>query len=159
MAMSRAFVKEQDGVDPVEDLGERPVSPHPNFVTARGLKLIDAELEKLKARLGEATRAQDRAAINHVSRDLRYWTQRRANAQLVEPPTAPDKVAFATRVTIERENGRRQTFTIVGEDEADPAQGFIAYVAPMARALLGKKLGEFAEAPGGEVEIVEVGRA
>jgi transcription elongation GreA/GreB family factor len=153
-AMSRAFVKDQE--DTFEDLGDRPLSQNPNFVTARGLKLIDEELERLRAGFAEAQRNQDRAALASVSRDLRYWTQRRATAQLIGAPEKIDKVAFATRVTIEREDGKCQTFTITGEDEADPSRGFIAYTAPMARALLGKTVGEFAETPGGEVEIVAI---
>jgi transcription elongation GreA/GreB family factor len=155
LATSRAFVKEQDG-ESLEELPDRLISPHANFVTARGLALIDAELDRLRAQFAEAQRTQDRAALAHVSRDLRYWTQRRACAQLIAPPAVRDKVAFATRATIRREDRRQQTFTIVGEDEADPAQGMIAYVAPLARALLGKKAGDFADAPGGEVEIMEI---
>jgi transcription elongation GreA/GreB family factor len=153
-AMSRAFVKDQE--DTFEDLGDRPLSQNPNFVTARGLKLIDEELERLRASFAEAQRTQNRAALASVSRDLRYWTQRRATAQLIEPPEKIDKVAFATRVTIERADGKRQTFTITGEDEADPGQGCIGYTAPLARALLGKAIGEFAETPGGEIEIVAI---
>lgn len=154
--MSRAFVKEQDGDDGGEQLPDRPISPHANFVTPRGLALIDEEIERLRSLLAEAARTQDRAKLAQHSRDVRYWTQRRTSAQVVEPPKDIDKVAFATRVTIRREDGREQTFTIVGEDEADPARGLIAYVTPMARALLGKQAGEFAEAPGGELEIVGV---
>ena len=60
---------------------------------------------------------------------------------------------FGDRVTFEREDGRVQTFRIVGEDEADPAKGSVSYVAPIARALLGKAVGDVSPAPGGEVEI------
>lgn len=149
--MSRAFVKEQDDVP--EDLPERPVSANPNFVTARGLGLIDAEIEACRKQLAQGQNAQDKAAIARASRDLRYWTQRRSSAQLVGSVAAPEAVGFATRVTIKREDGRKQVFSIVGEDEADPAKGLIAYTSPMARALMAKAVGDFAEAPGGEVEI------
>ena len=152
--MSRAFVKEQDDVP--EDLPERPVSTNPNFVTARGLSLIDAEIDACRKRLAQGQHDQDKAAISRASRDLRYWTQRRSTAQLVENAGEPETVGFGCRVTIEREDGRRQVFAIVGEDEADPAKGLIAYTAPIARALMGKGEGEFAEVPGGEVEIVEL---
>ncbi len=152
--MSRAFVKEQD--DAPEELLERPVSANPNFVTARGLRLIEEELERLRKVQAQAHAGDDKAAVARVGRDLRYWQHRRASAQLVAPPAEVKTVAFATRVTILREDGRRQRFGIVGEDEADPAQGLIAYVSPMARALLSKAVGEFAEAPGGEVEILEL---
>ena len=150
--MSRAFVKEQD--DAPEELLERPVSSNPNFVTARGLRLIEEALETLRNTQTRAHGQGDKAAVARAARDLRYWQQRRATAQLVAPPPELKTVAFATSVTIMREDGRRQRFTIVGEDEADPARGLIAYVSPMARALLGKAVGEFAEAPGSEVEIV-----
>lgn len=150
--MSRAFVKEQDDVP--EDLPERPVSGNPNFVTARGLGLIDAEIDTCRKLLAQGQHAQDKSAIARASRDLRYWTLRRSSAQLVQGAAKPDVAGFSTRVAIQREDGRRQTFSIVGEDEADPAKGLIAYTSPMARALMGKAVGEFAEAPGGEVEIV-----
>ena len=149
--MSRAFVKEQD--DAPEDLPERPVSSNPNFVTARGLALIDAEIDACRKQLAQGQHAQDKAAIARASRDLRYWTIRRSSAQQVGSIDKPEVVGFATRVTIEREDGRKQAFSIVGEDEADPAKGLIAYTSPMARALMGKGKGDFAEVPGGEVEI------
>lgn len=154
--MSRAFVKEQD--DAPEELPERPVSSNPNFVTARGLALIDGEIEACRKLLAQGQHAQDKAAIARASRDLRYWTQRRSSAQQVGSSATPEVVGFATRVTIAREDGRSQVFAIVGEDEADPAKGLIAYTAPMARALMGKAEGEFAEAPGGEVEIRKIER-
>ncbi|MGQ0485830.1 MAG: transcription elongation factor GreA [Hyphomicrobiales bacterium] len=150
--MSRAFVKDQE--DAPETLPERPVSPNPNFVTPRGLRQIGEKLEALRRELAHAQHESDRGAIALASRDLRYWSQRRASAQLVEPPRQPNTAAFAAAVTIRRGDGRQQRFDIVGEDEADPAKGSIAYSSPMARALMGKAAGEFAEIPGGEVEIV-----
>jgi transcription elongation GreA/GreB family factor len=157
--MSRAFVKEQDDApeilnDAPEILTERPVSANPNVVTVRGLRLIDGEIEALRRALAQAQASSDKAAIARASRDLRYWMQRRATAQLLEPPDKPSQVGFATIVTILREDGRRITLAIVGEDEADPGAGRIAYTSPMARALLGRELGEFVEIPGGEAEIV-----
>ena len=152
--MSRAFVKEQDDVP--EDLPERPVSTNPNFVTPRGLSLIDAEIDTCRKRLAQGQHDQDKSAIARASRDLRYWTQRRSTAQLVEGAGPPEAVGFGCRVTIGREDGRKQVFSIVGEDEADPAKGFIAFTSPMARALMGKGQGEFAEAPGGEVEVMKL---
>ena len=58
------------------------------------------------------------------------------------PPADCDSVRFGCQVTIERDDGRRQTFRIVGEDEADPAEGTLSYVAPLARALIGKEVGD-----------------
>jgi transcription elongation GreA/GreB family factor len=150
--MSRAFVKEQD--DAPEHLTERPVSASPNVVTARGLRLIDGEIEVLRRTLAQAQADADKAAIARASRDLRYWMQRRATAQVFEPPECPAQVGFATAATILREDGRRQRLAIVGEDEASPGEGRIAYTSPMARALLGRAVGEQVEIPGGEAEIV-----
>jgi transcription elongation GreA/GreB family factor len=154
--MSRAFVKEQDDQEGLEELPERPVSTNPNFVTPRGLALIDEEIETARKLLAHAQHESDRGGIARASRDLRYWTQRRATAQPVEPPKVPQKVAFATRVTVKRSDGREQVFSIVGEDEADLEKGLIAYTVPMARALLGLEVGEEAELPGGHVEVIDL---
>jgi transcription elongation GreA/GreB family factor len=154
--MSRAFVKDQEDSDSIESLPARPVSPNPNYVTERGLRLMDEEISSLRHAQAEAQRSKDRAAIVRVSRDLRYWVERRTTAQLKEPPADPAQVAFATRVTIERDDGRKVTLAIVGEDEGDPKQGLIAYSTPLARALLGCSLGETAATPTGEAEIVAI---
>lgn len=150
--MSRAFVKEQDDVP--EELAERPISSSPNFVTPRGLRLMEVELESLRRALAHARHEGDKAAIARASRDLRYWTQRRSTAQLVDPPKDTSAVGFATCVTIRCHDGRTQRFAIVGEDEADAAKGFIAYTSPMARTLLGRTVGDLADVPAGEVEII-----
>ena len=98
----------------------------------------------------------DRTAIARATRDLRYYGARRANAQLVEPDLSLGTVQFGRTVTFEREDGRRQTYAIVGEDEADPAGGSVSYISPLARALLGKTLGDLADVNGAEVEVVGI---
>lgn len=152
--MSRAFVKEPDGEDIIDDLPERPVSAHPNFVTAEGLAAIEAELRRLQAKLVEA--GDDRGAQARIQRDLRYWRARRATAEIVPPPADNAEVRFGSTVTIKRDDGRTQTFRIVGEDEADPTKGSVSYVSPLARALVGKAVGGVVEIAGGEAEIVQV---
>ena len=156
--MSRAFVKETDAVP---ELPDRPVSPHPNVVTPRGLALIEAELERYRTALAEASAAEDRSAAAAASREIRYWSARRANAEPQPKPSSNEIVRFGSRVTIEREAAhgaaaRNQTFTIVGEDEADPAAGTLSYIAPLARALLGKGVGDVVSAGQGEAEIVRI---
>src|SRR5580765_1959171 len=151
--MSRAFVKDDDGGG-IEPLPDRPVSPHPNIVTVEGLALIDRNLADLQERHAAALQAEDRAAQAAIARDLRYWSARRASAQVVKAPDTPATVAFGTTVTIERDDGRNQTWRIVGEDEADPAHGTLSYVSPVARALLGKSVGDVAAVNGAEVEVV-----
>jgi transcription elongation GreA/GreB family factor len=91
-----------------------------------------------------------------ATRDLRYWSARRASAQLTEPAADPDTVVFGRTVEVEREDGRRQVFRIVGEDEADPARHSISYISPLARALLGKTVGDVALVNGAEVEVAAV---
>lgn len=152
--MSRAFVKEQDDIP--EELPKRPVSANPNVVTVRGLRLIDQEIESCRKALAQGQHAADKAMIARASRDLRYWMQRRSSAQLVEAHAGADTVGFGMRVTIIRDDGRKQVYAIVGEDEADPAKGLLSYTSPLARALMGRAESEFADAPGGEVEIVKL---
>ena len=65
-------------------------------------------------------------------------------------------VAFGHRVTILRDGERRQTYRIVGEDEADPRAGTISYVAPLARRLIGKRIGDVIDVDGHEIEILEI---
>jgi transcription elongation GreA/GreB family factor len=151
--MSRAFVKE-DAADGGGELPDRPISPYTNYVTARGLALIDAELARLQDELGAA--GVDRDAVARVHRDLRYWRARRASAEVASAPADTSEVRFGSMVTIRRGVGRLQTFRIVGEDEADPTRGSLAYVAPLARALMGKQAGDTVELAGSEVEIVSI---
>ena len=150
--MSRAFVREGDGDD--DALPDRAPSPHRNFVTRRGLALIDAEIARLRAAAAEA--GDDRAAVARLARDLRYLLARRSSAEPVEPPADATAAAFGTAVTIAFADGRSRTFRIVGEDEADPAAGRIAWVSPVARLLLGRGAGDVVDLPAGEAEVVAV---
>jgi transcription elongation GreA/GreB family factor len=154
--MSRAFVKEPDGQDAFEELPERPVSPHPNLVTTEGLARIEAEVARLQQEHAAAQAANDRSALARSARDLRYWNARRATAEVVSPPSDSTQVHFGSTVSIVRDDGRRQTFRIVGEDEADPAQGTLSHASPLARALFGKKIGDAVRAGQSDAEIVEI---
>lgn len=158
--MSVAFTKEADSEATAADLPDRPISSHPNLVTPAGLAAIDLALEAARAAYSAAQAdgevSADRTAMARATRELRYWSARRANAQLIEPTADAGKVSFGGSVTFEREDGRRETFRIVGEDEADPAQGAVSYVSPLAQALLGKEVGDTAVVAGGEVEVMAV---
>ena len=153
--MSRAFVKEDAG-EAFEDLPGRPVSEHPNYVTPLGLRLIEAELTRLSQEHAVAVAASDRALLARAARDLRYWTARRASAQLVPPPADCSQVRFGCTVTLGRGDGRRQTFRIVGEDEAEPAKGTLSHVSPLARALMGRMVGDVVPAGRDEAEILAI---
>jgi transcription elongation GreA/GreB family factor len=151
--MSRAFVQESDAVDV---LPERPISPHPNYVTARGLELIEREFARAQSDYAGAQAAVDREAMAVAGRDLQYWQQRCASAEVIPPPPDRDAVHFGSTVTIARDDGRRQRWRIVGEDEADPKDGSLSYVSPVARALAGRKVGDVVRAGNAEAEIVVI---
>lgn len=152
--MSRAFTREDDNENAINDLGERPVSPHRNLVTAHGLAKIDEAIAELQADLAKAQAESDRMRIAVLSRDLRYWASRRETAELTAPDSDGDVVRFGMSVTIKEEDGKRRTWKIVGEDEADAASGSISHVSPMAQALFGKRVGDVATVSGKEWEIV-----
>ena len=71
-------------------------------------------------------------------------------------PTGAEVVAFGHRITIVRDDDRRQAYRIVGEDEADPRLGTIAYVSPLARSLIGKSVGDLVDMDGHEIELVAI---
>ena len=152
--MSRAFVKEVE--HEIDDLPDRPVSTHPNFVTAEGLAAIERTLARFEAANKAAMAKNDRTAIAATQRELRYWNARRSTAKIVEPAADKSKVHFGATVTVRREGGRAQTFRIVGEDEAEPARGIVSYVSPLARAVLGGIVGDTVEVPGGAATITEI---
>jgi len=148
--MSRAFTKEIDDAPP-PPLEERTMSTAPNLVTQRGAAQIQSEIDRLDAAIADST--GDR------SRDLRYWSARRATMQVVEATEHPSVVAFGTQVSIRRA-GRVTTLSIVGEDEADPATGHIAWASPLASALLESEVGEVVSFSAGgrdeEIEVLEI---
>ena len=158
--MSVAFTREEDLESQAADVPDRPISPHPNLVTASGLARIEASLAEAQAAYAAARGAgdisTDRTAMARATRDLRYWSARRASARLAEPDLEPGKVQFGRTAEIEREDGRRQRFRIVGEDEADPAQGRISYISPLARALMGAAIGDVVRFGDGEAEVLGV---
>ena len=155
--MSRAFVREDDQIQP-EAPPELKVSNLPNWVTPRGLRMIDAKLEALEAALAAGP---DEAEEAWIRRDLRYWTHQRASAQLAPAlPQDAEMVAFGARVTIARGAGPKETLDIVGEDEADPAAGRVSWASPLARALMGARVGDVVELgerkPPVEIEVLAI---
>ncbi len=154
LSMSRAFTKEDDDTEAIAMIGERPVSAERNLVTAQGLRQIEAEMARLRDELSQAEKSQERVAVATILRDLRYWTSRRETAELSEPEAGSDVVRFGMTVVLEGEDGKRRTWRIVGEDEADAAKGSISHVSPMARALFGRRVGDVATVAGKEWEVV-----
>lgn len=144
--MSRGFVKEDDSELAGEDQLERPQSPHPNYVTPQGLAQLQAEAARLaEERAGWLKRKNEPLTAQQlakVERDLRYIGERIDRAILVDPRSQPtDRVLFGALVTVEDEDGERQEFAIVGEDEADIANNKVSWVSPLAKALIGAQIG------------------
>lgn len=146
--MSVAFRRESDE-EHKEPRFEIPLPPGPNLVTARGLALIVTRVEALEAQVSAET---DETRLAEARRDLRYWRTRQATAVLAPPPPQ-DEAALGSRVTF-RLGGEVRTIDIVGDDEADPSSGKIAFSAPLARALIGGGAGDTADF-GGRADAIE----
>ena len=159
--MSVAFTKEDSAETASETLlPDRPISPHPNLVTAAGLKALEIQLQQAQQAYETAQKIEDvnerrRQAANPL-RDARYFAARVRTAQVIPHPTSTDIVAFGSTVTFRREDGRVQKYHIVGEDEADPKAGSISFASPVARLLMGKAVGDVVGASGQELEIMAI---
>jgi transcription elongation GreA/GreB family factor len=147
--VSVAFRRESDE-EHKEPKFERPLPPGPNLVTPRGLALIETKVAALEATDAAALPEADR---EQHGRTLRYWRTRQATAQPAPPPPG-DEVAFGSRVGL-RVNGADKRIDIVGDDEAEPNAGRIAFSAPLARALIGGYVGEKVDF-GGKAEAIEI---
>jgi transcription elongation factor GreB len=165
--MNRAFVKDPDDAGRPEELPERPQSPHPNYVTPAGLRQLQQAVAELTA-CRDRLRADGKLAIPQelatVQRDLRYYEERLRRAVPVDPAGKPlDRVRFGVTVDVAGEDGAIETYTLVGEDEADPASGKVSWVSPLAEALLNAQPGEEVvwRRPAGkkQLEIVAIRRA
>lgn len=144
--MSRAFTREPDGGMRDDALPERPLSEHPNYVTPEGLRQLEEKLGALERRRLRILAGEDEALEGEepalIDRDVHYFARRLQSAILVDLAKQPRrKVAFGAAVTVSEEDGVQRTFRIVGEDEADLAEGKISYVSPLAVALLEGRVG------------------
>jgi transcription elongation GreA/GreB family factor len=157
--MSVAFVREESAEAAQEvTMPPREISSHPNLVTQSGLRALEQALAESQQALKRAQAIEDanerRRSLELAGRDARYFAERVASAVLQPESARPAAVAFGSRVTILRDDGRRRTFRIVGEDEADRRAGSIAYASPLAHHLIGKQVGEAVEMDGHETDIV-----
>jgi transcription elongation GreA/GreB family factor len=109
----------------------------------------------LRATVSSARAAADRGALASAERDLRYWTQRRASAELVPVAECGETVRFGCEVTVDLD-GKEQTYVIVGEDESEPKAGRISYVSPIASALLGCRVGDVVRLGASEAEVTAI---
>ncbi len=154
--MSVAFRREGDD-EHLEPKFELPIPPGPNLVTARGLALIAERVIALEAQLAELVAAKaEEAPIKAVKRDLRYWQTRQITAELAPTPSG-GTVEFGTTVTFNLA-GKQRRLGIVGDDEAVPAAGLVAFSAPLVRAMMGAEVGDLLEFAGKDdaVEVLEI---
>ena len=144
--MSRGFVKE-------DDQEEAPIIPpraalpagETNYVTPNGLKELKEEEEKLiaeRANLDKENETERRRAQAVIDGNLKLLRERISTARVLDPKEQPeDEVRFGALVEL-KQNGNIQKFQIVGVDEADVKKQKIAFVAPIAKAVTGKKVGD-----------------
>ena len=155
--MSVAFRREGDD-EHLEPKFELPIPLGPNLVTPRGLVLIGERVAALEAVIaGLAGADKEDPALKAAKRELRYWQTRQVTAEVMPVP-AGDTVEIGATVLFTL-NGKAQTLTITGVDEADPTIGHISFAAPLARALLGAEPGDFRDFAGNEDAIEVVGIA
>lgn len=180
--MNKAFVKESDSDDDDVDNVATPALPagSKNYLTPAGYARLNAEFNQLwtverpklvetiawAASNGDRSENGDyiygRKRLREVDRRIRFLSKRLEHAEVVDPATREptDQVFFGATVTVADANGSEATYAIVGIDEADATRGRIAWISPMARALMKAREGDTVSVhtPEGprEVEIVEV---
>lgn len=149
--MSVAFRRESDE-EHKEPRFELPLPPGPNLVTPRGLRLIEAMLAEVEAAVDRA----DGDDIERLRRELRYWSTRKATAEIA-PPAADGEAGIGSRVRFSL-NGKNRSLDIVGTDEADPKNDRIGFAAPLAQALIGGAAGDLVDFNGCSeaIEILDV---
>lgn len=150
------------------------------FITPEGLARIRAEYDELfgverpkiveivswAASLGDRSENADyiygKRRLREIDRRLGYLAKIMKQAKVVDPATQPtrDQVRFGATVELADEDDNRRTLTIVGDDEADVSAGRIGWSAPLARALIGARVGDerIVRLPAGEksYEILEI---
>lgn len=147
-----------------------------NYITPSGIERLKAEYTQLMqverpkvvetvawaASNGDRSENADyiygKRRLREIDRRVRWLTGRIEKAEIVDPSTVrSERVVFGATVTILDEDERETTYQIVGEDETDIKAGKISWKSPVARALLGKKVGDEVtiQKPAGP-EIVEI---
>lgn len=151
----------------------------PNYITPEGFKKLQEEFSRLfhdeRPKLvetvawaaGNGDRSENgdyiygKRRLREIDKRLKFLRDRIENAQVVDPAQVKSqKVVFGATVTVVDEDGVEKSYVIVGEDEIEPGQNKISWKSPMAKALLGKEVGDEAEIqrPSGplSVEVVKI---
>ncbi|MDH3691411.1 MAG: GreA/GreB family elongation factor [Gammaproteobacteria bacterium] len=144
--MNRAFVKELDGDEVVDDQPERIHSDLPNYITREGLaklKKVIKDLQQQRVELAKHEAIDAKAELQRCDRDLRYLRERLNRAIPVDVPDAPpNHVQFGVTVKLVDENDEPHVFSLVGEDETDIEAGRISWASPIARLLMDREVGD-----------------
>jgi transcription elongation factor GreA len=129
-------------------------------MTRPGHERLKAELDRLKRTerpaitkaIAEARAHGDLSenAEYHAAREKQGMTEARikdleamlGTAEVIEPPTSGDRITFGSTVRLEDESGKEVRYQIVGSEESEPTRGRISILAPLARTLIGKKVGD-----------------
>jgi transcription elongation factor GreB len=164
--MSKAFTSEETASDPIL-VRARPPLPAgvPNYVTPRGLQQLRDEVVGLERERAQAEAADDDARgarLAAINARLVELAARIGSAVVLEGGSgAPDEVRFGATVSVRSAAGTERRYQIVGVDEADAREGRVAFASPLARALLGRRVGDtvLVDTPRGEeeLEILAVG--
>jgi transcription elongation factor GreB len=161
VAMSKAFTSEETADDPLVVAPRPPLPPGvPNYVTRRGLALLRDELAALERRRDRLSASGDAGAqLPTLIKRLAELSARIAGAvEIDEAAQRSGEVRFGATVTVRGQSGTDRTYQIVGVDEANAREGRVAFSSPLARALLGRRVGDavMAASPRGEEELVVV---
>ncbi len=143
--MSRAFIKESDGDNVVNSFPERIHSDVPNYITYEGLECLQAKVRQLETELtalNTSPSIDKPSQIERIKQDLRYHRERLRRAIPTDTPEAPDSVQFGVTVMLLGEDNDSYQFTLVGEDETDLETGLISWASPIARLLMGRRMGD-----------------
>ena len=130
--MSVAFTREEDLEATAADLPDRPISPHPNLVTLEGLAKIEAALADARAAYNAAQAKgsieADRTAMARATRDLRYWSARRAGGGQGgldrRQPLGGDEVRVGRDRAVGKVGGRGLQVFLAGEGDAHDHQAY-----------------------------------
>jgi len=156
--MSKAFTRESDEpvVEPAARRRDLELPPGVvNYMTPAGAQRLREELDALVR--SRVAAGEDRAALTDIDQRIQDLTEHLAIAEVVDPAAQDhDRVLFGAAVTVADDDGAETTYRIVGVAEADPRRGAISWMSPVARALLGARVGDTVTLPAGELEVVRI---
>ncbi len=175
--MSKAFTKETDAEDELDDEPKGLPPGVKNYIRPEGFQRLHDELLHLRRverpkvveivswAAGNGDRSENgdylygKKRLREIDRRIRYLTKRHESAVVVDPALQKnhDQIFFGATVTYIDQHGAEKTITIVGIDEADMDAGLVSWVSPIAKALLKARVGDAVKVrtPAGE-ETIEV---